>query len=388
MNKNNIFITIKKELRSIFRDKKTICYIFGFPFIIAFMIFLMGYMEDSILEESDGKIKYSIGVNYEVNEIEEELMKENSLAYIEYDNVDKMKEAYHNGEIEAYLDYDKDKKIYYIYTDESMMNSQVSSYVMYYLDSYNSYLGNMSLINQGINVEDIYNNFTYELKTTSGEEVSESAMIIELVMNMSFTYIIMVIALASVNMATTAIATEKENGTLETILTLPITTKELIIGKYLATFLIGFIASLVGFVITLGSFGKATNMFTVYEEFSMGFSVVLFGVVICFVASLLIAALAILLTSSAKSYKESQASGSILQTICVLPLFLSMISFDAPRLLYVVPILSHTTVLMELYSGTCNYINLLLTVGSTLVYIIIILYVLIKKFKSEKVLFG
>ena len=387
MNKNNILITIKKEFRSIFRDKKTICYIFGFPFIIALMIFLMGSMEEAFFEESS-EIQYIVGVNYEVNEIEKELMKENSLDYEYYDSVDDMKEAYHNGDIEAYLDYDKNKNVYYIYTDESMVNSQVASYVMYYLDSYNSYIGNAYLVNQGINVEELYNNFTYELKTTEGEEVSESGMIIELVMNMSFTYIIMVIALATVNMAITAIATEKENGTLETILTLPITTKELIVGKYLATFLIGFIASLVGFVITLGSFAIATNMYTVYEGFSIGFSVVLWGVVICFLASLLIAALAILITSSAKSYKEAQASGSILQTVCVLPLLLSMVSFDVSKVLYAIPILSHTTILMELYSGTCSNINLLITIGSTLVYIIVIMFVMIKKFKSEKVLFG
>ena len=387
MNKNNIFITIKKEFRSIFRDKKTICYIFGFPFIIAFMIFMMGAMEEAFFEESS-EVKYYIGINYEANEIEKALMKENSLDYEYYENVDDMKAAYHNGDIEAYLEYDEVKKIYYIYTDESMVNSQVANYVMYYLDSYNAYLGNAYLVNQGINVEDIYNNFTYELKTTDGEEVSESDMVIELVMNMSFTYIIMVISLATVNMAITAIATEKENGTLETILTLPITTKELIIGKYLATFLIGFLASLVGFIITLGSFAIATNMFTVFEEFSIGFGVVLWGVVICLIASLLIAALAILITSSAKSYKEAQASGSILQTICILPLLLSMVSFDVSNVLYAIPILSHTTILMELYSGTCSNINLLITIGSTLVYIIVIIFVLLKKFKSEKVLFG
>ena len=387
MNKNNIFITIKKEFRSIFRDKKTICYIFGFPFIIAFMIFMMGAMEEAFFEESS-EVKYYIGINYEANEIEKALMKENSLDYEYYENVDDMKAAYHNGDIEAYLEYDEVKKIYYIYTDESMVNSQVANYVMYYLDAYNAYLGNAYLVNQGINVEDIYNNFTYELKTTDGEEVSESDMVIELVMNMSFTYIIMVISLATVNMAITAIATEKENGTLETILTLPITTKELIIGKYLATFLIGFLASLVGFIITLGSFAIATNMFTVFEEFSIGFGVVLWGVVICLIASLLIAALAILITSSAKSYKEAQASGSILQTICILPLLLSMVSFDVSNVLYAIPILSHTTILMELYSGTCSNINLLITIGSTLVYIIVIIFVLLKKFKSEKVLFG
>ena len=120
----------------------------------------------------------------------------------------------------------------------------------------------------------------------------------------------------------------------------------------------------------------------------MGFSVVLWGVVICFLASLLIAALAILITSSAKSYKEAQASGSILQTVCVLPLLLSMVSFDVSKVLYAIPILSHTTILMELYSGTCSNINLLITIGSTLVYIIVIMFVMIKKFKSEKVLFG
>ena len=37
MNKNNILITVKKELRSMFRDKKTLFMIFGFPFIIAFI---------------------------------------------------------------------------------------------------------------------------------------------------------------------------------------------------------------------------------------------------------------------------------------------------------------------------------------------------------------
>ena len=387
MNKNNILITIKKELRSMFRDKKTMFYIFGFPFVIAFMIFLLGYIEESIASE-DSDTKYHIGINYEVNEIEISLMEENSLIYEYYDSVYEMKEAYHSGEIEAYLDFDTNKNVYYIYSDESMMNSQVSTYVMYYLDSYNAYIGNMYLANQGINVETVFNNFTYELKTTDGDDVSENEMIIELVMNTSFTYIIMIIAIAAVNMATTAIAAEKENGTLETILTLPITIKELILGKYLATFLIGFIASLAGFVITLSSFGIATNLFTVYEEFSIGFSVVLLGIMICLLASLFIAALAILLTSSAKSYKEAQASGSLLQTVCIFPLFFSFISFDMSKVLYVIPILSHTIILMELYSGTCNYINLLLTVGSTLIYIVIILFVLIKKFKSEKVLFG
>ena len=68
MNKNNIFITIKKELRSMFRDKKTMFMIFGFPFIIAFFIFLMGVMEESAMGE--GGTSYNVGFNYEINEVE------------------------------------------------------------------------------------------------------------------------------------------------------------------------------------------------------------------------------------------------------------------------------------------------------------------------------
>ena len=82
MNKTNIFITIKKELRSMFRDKKTLLMIFGFPFIIAFFIFLMGFMEDSVMGE--GGTVYTVGFNYTVNEVEKTLLEQYSLEYKEY----------------------------------------------------------------------------------------------------------------------------------------------------------------------------------------------------------------------------------------------------------------------------------------------------------------
>ena len=65
-----------------------------------------------------------------------------------------------------------------------------------------------------------------------------------------------------------------------------------------------------------------------------------------------------------------------------------MVTFDVSQVLYAIPILSHTTILMELYSGTCSNINLLITTGSTLVYIVVIMFIILKKFKSEKVLFS
>ena len=72
---NSILITIKKEVRSILRDKKTLITLLIFPLFIPLMIFLYCYMYDDTSEEK----KYLIGVNYEVNEVEKVLMEENSL---------------------------------------------------------------------------------------------------------------------------------------------------------------------------------------------------------------------------------------------------------------------------------------------------------------------
>lgn len=386
MKKTNIMITLKKELRSIVRDKKTIFMILGFPFIIAAFIFFFGYMEDVLMGTED--TKYLVGINYEPNSTEKTIMSEFFLEPTKYETLEEMKKAYDNAEIETYIFYDKEKNLYTIYSNEDLMDSQASSYAMEYLDAYNKYLGDLYIKGEDIDPEVAYGSIVYEVKTTEGEELSTDGFMIDMVMDMSFTYIIMAIALAAVNMATSAIAVEKENGTLETILTLPVTTKELITGKYLATAVIGLISSIIGFILTIVSFAIATNMFEVYKGFNISFMAIFWGIIICIVASLLIAALAILLTSSAKSYKEAQASGQILQMLCIVPIFISFLNISTTTLYYIIPVLSHTTILMDLYSDNISYLNLFLTISSTIIYVVILLYVIIKKFKSEKVLFG
>lgn len=386
MNKNNVFITIKKELRSMFRDKKTVFMIFGFPFVIAFFIFLMGFMEESML--GNGSSLYTIGVDYTVSEVENTLFEKYSLEYESFLDLAEMEKAFDEGEISGYITYEKDASKYIIYTDSSVTGLNVSSFITAYLEDYNEYLGNLKLINKDIDPAEIYNNFTMEMKDISGEALSTSSFLVELVMSLAFTYIIMAITLAAVNMATSAIAVEKEHGTLETILTLPITTNELIIGKYLANVIIGIIASLIGFMLTIISFSVAKNMFVIYEDFSISFGAVMWGMLVCVLASFLIGGLAIALTSSAKSYKEAQAAGQVLNYLCIVPIFMTYLEFKVTSMYYVIPILNYTTILMDLYTGNFEMLNLLVTIGSTVICVGGVLWILLKKFKSEKVLFG
>ena len=103
---------------------------------------------------------------------------------------------------------------------------------------------------------------------------------------------------------------------------------------------------------------------------------------------MVIAGLAITVTSSSKSYKEAQAAGQALELLSMIPMFVQILNIKSTTTFYLVPILSHSTILMDLYSGNINYINLLITIVSSIVYALIIFIFLVKKFKSEKVLFA
>lgn len=387
MNKNNIIITIKKEMRSIFRDKKTLMMILGFPLIIAVMIFLYGAMQTIMLGTEDST--YNIGINYQITDIEQELMKDLSLESEYYQNIDSLKQAYEDEKIDSYVIYDEIENKYVIYIDDSdVLQTSIGTYIATYLESYNRYLGDQELYRNNLSPEIIYNNFQIETKSISGDEMSGSAVMLKMIIGLAFSYIIVSISLATINMATTAIATEKEHGTLETILTLPITTTELLLGKYISTVFIGLISSIVGFFITIISIAVAGNMYDMYKDFSISPSVVILGVLICVIASMVIAGLAITVTSSSKSYKEAQAAGQTLELASMIPMFVQMLNISSNTVSYFIPILSHTTILMDLYTGNINYINLLITIISSITYTIIIFIFLIKKFKSEKVLFG
>ena len=122
---NNIKITIKKELRTIFRDKKTLMVLFLLPIAIPMFIFFYGIMFDNI-EEQSNEISL-IGVNFKANETEQELAKNNNIELIYYQETKELQDELSKKEIDAYINYNKTEDKYYIHYDESRQSSQISS---------------------------------------------------------------------------------------------------------------------------------------------------------------------------------------------------------------------------------------------------------------------
>ena len=382
MNKNSIIITIKKELRSILRYKKNLIPLLVFPILIPLMIFLYSYIYDNQTQDEF----YNIAVNYELNTTEKSLLKDCYLNPKYYKSLSSMKKAYKENEVSGYIDYNKEKNTYTIYTNkDSEEGMYVANYVTTYLDSYNNYLAKLYLTGEDIDIDKAYNNFDYKIKNLDGEN-----FILEIIFSISFTYIIMSIVLAGTNMATSATAVEKENGTLETLLTFPVKASELIIGKYLATVIVGLIASLIGLILTIGSISIASHLFEMFKtiNFSINIETILIGIITCISASLFISGLSIAVTSFAKTYKEAQSSSQVLSILTVIPMMVSLIGIKINTIYYLIPIANYVQLLMDIFSKNFNYLNISIVLISSIIYVIVVISYIIAQYKSEKVLFG
>ena len=198
MNKNMVKITIKKELRSIFRDKKTVTLIFAFPLLIAFFIFLLSSTYENSVNDKE---IYNVAVNYQLTDIEKTITKENQLKINYYASLKEMEKDFKKDKVSAYIYYDKEKNTYTIYSDEGMTGISASGFATSYLESYNTYLGNKYLLDHDIDPEEVYNNFLVKTKYIEGENY-----LLQTILSLAFTYIIIAIAMASSSLATSAIS--------------------------------------------------------------------------------------------------------------------------------------------------------------------------------------
>ena len=381
--KNNIIITIKKEIRSVLRDKRTLRNIFLVPLLIPIMIFFYGNMYDNMDTKNE---EYNIAINYDLDEAEEKIFKELNVNTKKYNSLDEMKEEYKKDNISLYIDYNKDKNKYTIYSDESENGMKVSSIVGQYFKMYNKILTDKYLVEHEIDLEKAYNQF--ELENITLDEKTNFMIVI--VITVVIMYVIFSIASSTSSMATSITATERENGTLETILTFPIKFRELIMGKYLSSVIVGALSSLFGLVIGLISISVAKNIFDSYKSISLNvnFITLAVSILIIVLASFFISGVALILTIYSKSTKEAQSSTQFLTLLCIVPMFITLMNFEITQVYYFIPIFNYNQVLMNLFTESINWTNIIYTIISTMILIGIILKYVINTYSSEKVLFA
>lgn len=380
---NNIFITIKKELRSILRDKKTLSVMFIYPILIPFMVILYG----NIYENIDNEVtQHTIGIDYQLSNEEKTILESLNLDYIEYKNTNEMNSSYKSKEITGYISYDKTKNNFKIYVDTSNSSGLTTGELMYeYLKMYSTNLTNKYLIQEGIDLDKAYNNFSI-----TEQELGNNNYVVVLLLGISIAYIFLSICISTSNMATQTTATEKENGTLETILTFPVKKTELIIGKYLSSVFIGFISGLFSLILMIISLYIGKYEYQIFSNIDISLSpITIVGSIITVLsASIFIGGISLLLTAFAKTYKEAQGKSSMITMLAMIPMFISILEIEITNLYYLIPVCNFNQLLSDLFLNNISLIQIIITATSTLVYTTIILIYIIKYYNSEKILFS
>ena len=189
-------------------------------------------------------------------------------------------------------------------------------------------------------------------------------------------------------------AGEKERGTIETILSSPISRVDLVLGK----FLLVFSASLVSAILSVTSMGTSfallghSHLMTSSGGQSLNLSLGPLSVAAVFFMAFPLAVLfsAVLMTIAlfAKTYKEAQSYLTPLTFLVVIPAIASIMpGVELTPKLALIPVLNTSLVCKEIISGTYHWNSILLIFTSTCVYAAAAIFLAVKMFQREDVLF-
>lgn len=372
---------LKKELRELFRDKKSLSMMLMVPLMIPLIIIGMSFLFEKSVNKDVSEYN-KIGFAYELNEDEKYLAKQFKIDVVS-GSVEELEKKYKDGEINLYIT--KKDNHYEMIGYEDDTTSYAMSLASEYFDSYKNMLQQNYLMGHNIKPDDVLDVITY-----SNVILEEENYYSNYIVSYAFMFIIMAVTVASTYPSTDTTAGEKERGTLETLLTMPISSKSIIVGKYISVSLASIITGLLSLILAYFSLIYVNGAFDIYKtvDVSLNVSQVVFASLIIIAYSFMISGICISISSKAKTFKEAQSS---LGPITLISIFPSMVAFflkiKTSALVSMIPFLNYSLLFDDITKGDFNILNILLMFVSTFIVTYILLGIIIRQYKSEKVLF-
>ena len=379
---NKTLLILKKELREVFRDKKSLAMMLIIPVLIPLIIIGMSALFES--ETSTDVNTYNkIGFNYELSDIELEILDSLEIDY-SINDTDALEEKFNNQEINSYII--KENNHYVINYDSANIESSGSaSLAESFLETYKSVLEENYLSNNNVDILEFNNLLTYEEKTQEQQNYFANYIV-----NYAFLFILMAITVSATYPATDATAGEKERGTLETLLTFPIKSKDIIIGKLLSVTLSSIITGVLGLILSVLAILYVGNTYDIYSGTELlNAPIIIYALIIIIAYSIMISGLCIAIASMSKSFKEAQSALTPLTFIAFFPgMIVFMIDISNNAILSLIPFINFSMIFTDVTNNNLNILYLILMFISTIVIITIVITYIIRQYKSEKILFN
>ncbi|MBQ9512999.1 MAG: CPBP family intramembrane metalloprotease [Lachnospiraceae bacterium] len=395
MNPKTIATLYKKELLEVLRDKKSVIITLLLPLILYPVLFLvMGFIM-SMVESHEEKKEYTIAIP-EAYEITDDLWRslsaiDEQLVFVEADDAAAALEV---GEIRAYLTAEEkdDQTQLTVYYRSSESDSESTVDALY--EAVDEYLSNRAEENvraAGLSLnETLYPVQIEDEDFSSVEESMGNAMAAALPV-----MLIIFVFTSTFPSAMDMTSGERERGTMELLLTFPVSTLELITGKFLAVATVAMATTFVNtlsvgiFMVSLGhmvtSMGSEDMTFHL-AEFLPGMCVI-FVCVLAF--ALFISAVSMCICAFAKTFKEASNYMSPLMMVVMLTgyaAFIPDVRLSAP--LAAVPVANICLLIKDAVSFRFEPVLILIVLFTNILYAFAAIWALSRIYTSESVLFG
>lgn len=387
---NNIMTIVKKEFKDILRDRKTLLMTFIIPIIIMPLLFTFIFSSINDLASPSENNKYKIVL--ETNNPEISTLFNESNIYELVKSADPINDAY-NGKITAYIIANdinefllqgKTPKIDLYYDTTSQRALTAISTVQTMFSTYqNNYL--TAYLKQNNLSSDILNPFTYNEHAKDNDADNLSLMMLGMLIPM------MIIGYSGsgiVPIATDLGAGEKERGTLEPLLSTSVSRSSILIGKLIVTATFGIITSILsaaGLLLAF-KFGLSDMMsFSINLSAQGMFLIILLAILYV----IFISAVMLLVSTYARSLKEAN---TYLAPVTLIPVLLSVITMymepsTVSTSMMNIPILNVVVVIKEIIYNQLNYIHLYMTIGWSVIYVIIAMIGAKMMYEKEEIIF-
>jgi sodium transport system permease protein len=392
----------KKEILDLLRDKKTLIMMVLVPLLLYPLIFMAAILVSSAVMDSIQSSEYTIAVvddgrvSYDRDELTALLSDtqdefEYHLKVVENDDP---QTALLAEDIDAYVEVgQRNGKITFdVYYLSSVTNSSTAAGMLEdKLELYKSNTQERILNELGLDAEYIMNPVQVTLSDRSNKEEKLGSIMGSILPFLLITSILMGAVYPSIDTT----AGEKERGTLETLLTLPVRNDELIMGKFLAVAMVSVVSAILN-LLSMGIMaGFLFNIMSTTDADTAqinltGFIPAALIVILCVLAfALFISALTMCVTTFAKSFKEANNYVTPLLLVVMFAGYVGFIpNIEFTPLMASIPVVNICLLISNLLSFKYDFYLILIVLVTNVAYAVLLIWLLSRIYNSEEVLFS
>ena len=386
---------VKKELDKIFKSPRLVFSTFILPGLLIFLIYsVMGssfansseeqpsivYINEEVKSFEDAannipNLNVQIVINNQIDkeQVKMDIDESKYFVYIEFeDNFDEKINDYIIGKSSV-------APTMQVYFDETSIESSTA---------YNKIVTIVEYMRSSITAEySLPVNFITLMPINIATEEEMSTQFFAMLMPMM---IIIFIFAGGIAIGADTIAGEKERGTIATLLMAPINKNQIVLGKIISTVIITILSGVASFIGLAASMPNMGEMYGTVQSVNYSFITYIQLFILILMVSLIASSIFLLASTLAKSTKEATTYAMPAYIIAMVISMMTIYDTSMPTniLPYCIPLYNLSIGIKGVLLNQINIGQILTIVSSTLVFFTIIIYLVTKLFKSEKLMFS